>query len=202
MARRGNLAGRDVRFVKSGTSRLNPSRMIVAIESFGFVGAVLIPLISVVAACGMIFSALAFSMYRGDWLKDQLVKFWCARRQDVLYLNAQNGFYFFMERLMILSKRLLWGSAGIGAVVTLVYPQALPPIALAVSLGMILWAVVHWFIAHCRVARFTDLLDCDGYGSIGRARTDWCSRERDTRSFFIGAAAVFLAAAFILLTGR
>jgi small-conductance mechanosensitive channel len=176
--------------------------MIAAIESFEWVGAVLIPLIPVVAACGMIFSALAFSMYRGSWLKDRLAKRWSARRREVLHLDIQNGFYFFMDRLMILSKRLLWLSTGLGVVVALVYRQALPPIALIVSLGMVLWAVVHWFIAHCRVDRFTDLLDGDGYGSIGRARTDWCSRERDARSFLIGAAAVFLAAAFILLTGR
>jgi len=118
------------------------------------------------------------------------------------HLNAQNGFYFFMERLMALAKRLLWISAGLGAAVALVFRQALPPIALFVSVAMALWASVLWFIAHSRTNLFADLLGCDGYGSIERARTDWCSRERAARSFLIGAAAVFLAAAFILLSGR
>jgi len=174
--------------------------MIAVIESVGWVGAVLISSLAVVVATAMTFSALAFSLYRGVRLKDWLARRWNARRREVLHLDIQNGFYFFMEWLIPLAKRLLWLSAALGVAGALWCPRALPVIVLIVSLGMVCWGAVSQFIARHRSHLFAGLLAYDGYGSIARARIHWRSRERAAHTFFFGATAVFFAAVFILLT--
>jgi hypothetical protein len=69
----------------------------------------------VVAA--MMVSILCFDRLRGTALKDFLSRFWPADRRRDLHLDKQNGFYFFVDKLISWSDvvvRLSWLAAQAG----------------------------------------------------------------------------------------
>jgi len=161
----------------------------------------IIPLIPAALAMAMVGGALAFSGYQGGWIKEGLAKLWSRRRREILHLEIDNGFFFFMELLMRDSQRLLWVSAILVLPLGVYAPSSLPSTVVIVSLAFAGRAGLIWFIAHHRMKIFRGMRMSDGYGSYGQACADWCSREKAVRPLFFGAVGVALAALYLLLVG-
>ena len=125
---------------------------------------------------------LMFDQLRGTALKDRLSRFWPPDRRRVLHLAKQNGFDFFIDRL------IRWSDV----IVRLSWIAALP--ALAGGLRSVLMAaflislcfVIRFgsltYLAAKRVKRFTIPLDYDGFGVYARSADDWREFEGEMRS--------------------
>lgn len=161
----------------------------------------IIPIVSSVLAMAMVGIALAFSCYRGGRVKDCLAKLWSGRGREILHLEIDNGFFFFMDLLIRYSQRLLWASAILVLLLSIASPASLPSTAIVVSLAFAGHAGAIWFMAHHRVKVFRGMLASDGYGSYGQACTDWCSREKSVRPQLFAAMGVVLTAIYILCAG-
>lgn len=161
---------------------------------------IMVPLVPTAVACVMMAIALAFSFYRGLWFKRQLSRLWTGRRREVLHLDAQNGYYFFMEMLVRWSETLSRISAVLALTVVLVRPASVLPVTCIVTFGIALRAAVLWYIARCRVSVFGELSGFDGYGTFWKARGDWRSRELAARTTFLGSVVILAVALLMLLT--
>ena len=137
-------------------------------------------LVTVVTALMIV--VLLFEHQIGGALKDLLSRFWGARRREVLYLEAQNGFFFFIDLFIIWSgyvTRLVWISAFLsllGGVRSFILGLFLVSLCFTIRLGCLS------YLARRRVKLFTLPLEYDGYGVYGRAQNDWRDFADEMRS--------------------
>lgn len=161
-----------------------------------------VPLLAL--TCGvvaMMVVILMFDQLRGTALKDWLAGFWPPDRRRVLHLAKQNGFYFFVERLIQWSDvivRLSW----IAALTSFAGgPQSVLIAAFLISLCFLIRFASLTYLAASRVKRFTIPLDYDGYGVYARTAEDWREFEAEMRPpliISIVAAGGFLFSAIVL----
>jgi hypothetical protein len=161
-----------------------------------------IPLIAVTCViAALMVIILKFDQLRGTALKDWLARFWPPDRRRVLHLTKQNGFYFFVDRL------IGWSDV----IVRLSWIAALPAFAggsrsvllaaFLVSLCFLIRFGSLTCLAAKRVKRFTIPLDYDGVGVYARTADDWRQFEGEMRApliFSIVASCGFLFGATAL----
>ena len=129
-----------------------------------------------VLMCGvvaMMVAILMFDQLRGTTLKDWLSRFWPLDRRRVLHLAKQNGFYFFIDRL------IGWSDV----IVRLSWIVALPALAGGIRSVLIAAFLISFcfvirfgcltYLAAKRVKLFTMPLDYDGFGVYARSANDW-----------------------------
>jgi hypothetical protein len=160
---------------------------------------IFVPLIPTALACMAVLMALVFSAYRGRWFKNQLAKLWTGRRRSVLHLETTNGFFFFMEMSLRLSEILLSIAVWVGLATVLWRPVLVTQIAAMVSFGICLRSAALWQISRHRSEALGALFDFDGYGTYWKARGDWRSRARASKSTIAASVVVLLAAIVVLL---
>lgn len=154
--------------------------------------------------CGvvaMMVVILMFDQSRGTALKDWFSRFWPPARRRVLHLAKQNGFYFFIDRLIGWSDvivRLSWIAALpalAGGLRSVLIAAFLISLCFAIRFGCLS------YLAAKRVKRFTIPLDYDGFGVYARSADDWREFEGEMRPpliFSIVATSGFLFAAVSL----
>jgi ABC-type amino acid transport substrate-binding protein len=118
-----------------------------------------------------------------------------------LHLEKQNGFYFFIDRLIGWSDvivRLSWVAALpalAGGLVAMLIAAFLISLCFAIRFGSLS------YLHAKRVKRFTIPLDCDGFGIYARSAEDWRKFEGEMRSPLIVSVVAtvgFLTAAVCL----
>lgn len=134
---------------------------------------------SVVAA--MMITILCFDRLRGTALKDFLSRFGSPDRRRVLHLKKQNGFYFFVDKLITWSD-LVVRCSWVAALPALVGgAQAVLAAAFLISLCFLLRSACLTFLAAKRVKTFSIPLDYDGFGVYARTAEEWREIEKEMR---------------------
>ena len=134
----------------------------------------LLPL--VVFLAGIVLMACAavnFSRYRWERLKDVLVRLWSEDRQEILCLQARNGFIILVERLAEWSGRLLKFSWLPALPALALGPAGLASAALLVALACAARSAAFVRVASVKAAMIEGLIEYDHFGTYGRAREDW-----------------------------
>ena len=125
---------------------------------------------------------LIFDQLRGTSLKDWLARFWPPDRRQVLHLAKQNGFYFFIDRLIGWSDvivRLSWVAALpalAGGLRSVLLSAFMISLCFAIRFGCLT------YLAAKRVKRFAIPFDYDGFGVYARSADDWREFEGEMRS--------------------
>ena len=118
-------------------------------------------------------AAVNFSRYRWERLKDLLVRLWSVDRQEILCLQARNGFIILVDRLSEWSGRLLKFS-WLPALPALAFgPAGLATAALLVALSCAVRSAAFMRVASVKAAMVDDLIEYDHFGTYGRAGEDW-----------------------------
>ena len=152
----------------------------------------IMPLVGLVGlVASMMITILAFDRLRGTRFKDWLAGFWKADRRRVLHLAKQNGFYFFVDRLIAWSDPLVRFSWLVALPACAAGNQALMLAGFLVSLCWLIRSATLSYLAASRVSRFSRPLDHDGFGVYAKSATGW--REFG-RSLKVPLAASGLAA--------
>ena len=125
------------------------------------------------ATVGMMSLIFQFDRLRWTRAKDYLGRFWSSDRRRVLHLEKQNGFFFFVDKLIEWSDLLLKFSwlaiifaLGGGLESTLIG-------GLIITLSFLVRFSCLTVLASQRVRRFTMPLDYDGFGVYARTASDW-----------------------------
>lgn len=118
-------------------------------------------------------AAMNFSLYRWDRLKDLLVSLWSEDRQEILCLQARNGYIVLVDRLADWSGNLLRFS-WLPALPALAFGlSGVASAAFLVSLASAFRSACFARVAWLKAAMLDGLIEYDHFGTYGRARADW-----------------------------
>jgi hypothetical protein len=134
-----------------------------------------------VIMAAMMLVLLLFDQTRGKALKDWLAGFWPTDRRRVLHLEKNNGFYFFVDRLIDWSESFI-RFAWVAALPTLIAGlNGLVVGAFFLALCFCIRSGTLTFLGASRVKKFSMPFDLDAYGVFGRTRAHWQSFYENER---------------------
>ena len=141
-----------------------------------------------------------FDRYRWGELKDLLARLWKDDRREVLHLEKQNGFFFFLDRLIPISEWVLRLGALLLGIPFFASPVHFSAAIVLLAFGIVFRSAVLTFLARKRVFEQSLPLEYDNAGIYARSAQDWREAGRGYLVWtFIGSLFLVVSGYFLVI---